>query len=166
MELGQLLRINQSVWDWEGQPGQVCIDLAFRLVKCLRFMLDATTFCSFWPLCLCWFKDQTVMFFSFNKKSSSHKSWKWNFRAICRWKCTRSSLSCCLAILSPCGFVGQVYRDSEPSPMVCCDLCEHWVHCGCDGIRSVISPSWALTLLSHRCHAFSLFPRCTMWKFM
>eukprot|EP00249_Psilotum_nudum_P019231 c27154_g1_i1 orf=1050-2840(-) len=28
----------------------------------------------------------------------------------------------------------KVYRDSEASPMVCCDNCEHWVHCQCDGI--------------------------------
>ncbi|KAH8968783.1 hypothetical protein BDL97_02G000100 [Sphagnum fallax] len=33
-----------------------------------------------------------------------------------------------------CPICLKVYRDSEPSPMVCCDLCEHWVHCGCDGI--------------------------------
>jgi hypothetical protein len=30
-------------------------------------------------------------------------SWKWNFRATCLWTSTSSSLSCCLAILSPCG---------------------------------------------------------------
>ncbi|BBM98102.1 hypothetical protein MPTK1_1g10850 [Marchantia polymorpha subsp. ruderalis] len=28
----------------------------------------------------------------------------------------------------------KVYRDSEATPMVCCDNCEHWVHCRCDGI--------------------------------
>ncbi|CAI7830112.1 unnamed protein product, partial [Closterium sp. NIES-53] len=28
----------------------------------------------------------------------------------------------------------RVYRDSEPTPMVCCDKCEHWVHCACDNI--------------------------------
>ncbi|CAM6105559.1 unnamed protein product [Calypogeia fissa] len=28
----------------------------------------------------------------------------------------------------------KVYRDSEVTPMVCCDSCEHWVHCWCDGI--------------------------------
>ncbi|KAL0397580.1 UNVERIFIED_CONTAM: hypothetical protein Scaly_0206400 [Sesamum calycinum] len=28
----------------------------------------------------------------------------------------------------------KVYRDSESTPMVCCDICEHWVHCPCDGI--------------------------------
>ncbi|CAK9209854.1 unnamed protein product [Sphagnum troendelagicum] len=33
-----------------------------------------------------------------------------------------------------CPICLKVYRDSEPSPMVCCDLCEHWVHCGCDSI--------------------------------
>jgi hypothetical protein len=32
-------------------------------------------------------------------------------------------------------FVLQVYRDSESTPMVCCDACERWVHCDCDGIR-------------------------------
>jgi hypothetical protein len=31
----------------------------------------------------------------------------------------------------------QVYRDSEVIPMVCCDVCEKWVHIECDGIRSV-----------------------------
>jgi hypothetical protein len=31
----------------------------------------------------------------------------------------------------------QVYRDSEAIPMVCCDVCEKWVHIECDGIRSV-----------------------------
>ncbi|CAK9208424.1 unnamed protein product [Sphagnum troendelagicum] len=33
-----------------------------------------------------------------------------------------------------CPICLKVYRDSEPSPMVCCDLCEHWVHCACDSI--------------------------------
>ncbi|XP_042480311.1 histone-lysine N-methyltransferase 2C-like, partial [Macadamia integrifolia] len=28
----------------------------------------------------------------------------------------------------------KVYRDSESTPMVCCDACERWVHCDCDGI--------------------------------
>ncbi|MCL7033699.1 hypothetical protein MKW94_019179 [Papaver nudicaule] len=28
----------------------------------------------------------------------------------------------------------KVYRDSESTPMVCCDVCERWVHCQCDGI--------------------------------
>eukprot|EP01018_Ginkgo_biloba_P032758 Gb_08461 [translate_table: standard] len=28
----------------------------------------------------------------------------------------------------------KVYRDSESTPMVCCDACQHWVHCVCDGI--------------------------------
>ncbi|KAG5627486.1 hypothetical protein H5410_012704 [Solanum commersonii] len=28
----------------------------------------------------------------------------------------------------------KVYRDSETTPMVCCDICEHWVHSQCDGI--------------------------------
>ncbi|KAF6168361.1 hypothetical protein GIB67_018201 [Kingdonia uniflora] len=28
----------------------------------------------------------------------------------------------------------KVYRDSESIPMVCCDVCERWVHCHCDGI--------------------------------
>ncbi|KAE8727469.1 Detected protein of confused Function [Hibiscus syriacus] len=28
-----------------------------------------------------------------------------------------------------------VYRDSESTPMVCCDVCQRWVHCHCDGIR-------------------------------
>ncbi|KAL8542260.1 hypothetical protein ACS0TY_003213 [Phlomoides rotata] len=28
----------------------------------------------------------------------------------------------------------QVYRDSESTPMVCCDICQRWVHCPCDGI--------------------------------
>ncbi|KAI7741806.1 hypothetical protein M8C21_003239, partial [Ambrosia artemisiifolia] len=27
-----------------------------------------------------------------------------------------------------------VYRDSESTPMVCCDICQRWVHCRCDGI--------------------------------
>jgi hypothetical protein len=37
-----------------------------------------------------------------------------------------------------CGFNPfQVYRDSEVIPMVCCDVCEKWVHIECDGIRSV-----------------------------
>ncbi|CAN6440530.1 unnamed protein product [Victoria cruziana] len=31
----------------------------------------------------------------------------------------------------------KVYRDSEPTPMVCCDVCQRWVHCQCDGIRFV-----------------------------
>lgn len=33
-----------------------------------------------------------------------------------------------------CPICLKVYRDSEPAPMVCCDVCEHWVHCECDGI--------------------------------
>ncbi|KAL3651879.1 hypothetical protein CASFOL_004881 [Castilleja foliolosa] len=28
----------------------------------------------------------------------------------------------------------KVYRDSESTPMVCCDVCHKWVHCPCDGI--------------------------------
>ncbi|XP_076952187.1 uncharacterized protein LOC143625836, partial [Bidens hawaiensis] len=28
----------------------------------------------------------------------------------------------------------KVYRDSESTPMVCCDICQRWVHCRCDGI--------------------------------
>ncbi|EOA23587.1 hypothetical protein CARUB_v10016782mg [Capsella rubella] len=28
----------------------------------------------------------------------------------------------------------KVYRDSESTPMVCCDFCQRWVHCHCDGI--------------------------------
>nr|CAD1818444.1 unnamed protein product [Ananas comosus var. bracteatus] len=28
----------------------------------------------------------------------------------------------------------KVYRDSEMTPMVCCDTCQQWVHCMCDGI--------------------------------
>lgn len=33
------------------------------------------------------------------------------------------------------GPILQVYRDSESTPMVCCDVCQRWVHCQCDGIR-------------------------------
>ncbi|WZY74124.1 hypothetical protein YC2023_006364 [Brassica napus] len=29
---------------------------------------------------------------------------------------------------------GLSVRDSESTPMVCCDLCQRWVHCHCDGI--------------------------------
>ncbi|GAB2260926.1 hypothetical protein Droror1_Dr00011781 [Drosera rotundifolia] len=28
----------------------------------------------------------------------------------------------------------KVYRDSESTPMVCCDICQRWVHCDCDSI--------------------------------
>ncbi|KAK2379648.1 RING/FYVE/PHD-type zinc finger family protein [Trifolium repens] len=28
----------------------------------------------------------------------------------------------------------KVYRDSESTPMVCCDHCQRWVHCQCDNI--------------------------------
>ncbi|XP_015163348.1 uncharacterized protein [Solanum tuberosum] len=28
----------------------------------------------------------------------------------------------------------KVYRDSESTPMVCCDICQRWAHCQCDGI--------------------------------
>lgn len=28
----------------------------------------------------------------------------------------------------------KVYRDSEATPMVCCDVCQRWVHIQCDGI--------------------------------
>ncbi|XP_073307862.1 uncharacterized protein [Primulina huaijiensis] len=28
----------------------------------------------------------------------------------------------------------KVYRDSESTPMVCCDICQSWVHCPCDRI--------------------------------
>ncbi|XP_015936940.1 uncharacterized protein LOC107462791 [Arachis duranensis] len=28
----------------------------------------------------------------------------------------------------------KVYRESESTPMVCCDICQHWVHCQCDNI--------------------------------
>ncbi|KAJ6810775.1 uncharacterized protein M6B38_104600 [Iris pallida] len=33
-----------------------------------------------------------------------------------------------------CPICLKVYRDSETTPMVCCDVCERWVHCACDGI--------------------------------
>ncbi|XP_042441741.1 uncharacterized protein LOC122027012 isoform X2 [Zingiber officinale] len=33
-----------------------------------------------------------------------------------------------------CPICLKVYRDSETIPMVCCDICERWVHCLCDGI--------------------------------
>ncbi|KAI5067354.1 hypothetical protein GOP47_0017882 [Adiantum capillus-veneris] len=33
-----------------------------------------------------------------------------------------------------CSICLKVYRDSEASPMVCCDNCEHWVHARCDNI--------------------------------
>lgn len=33
-----------------------------------------------------------------------------------------------------CPICLKVYRDSEATPMVCCDACERWVHCVCDGI--------------------------------
>jgi len=33
-----------------------------------------------------------------------------------------------------CPICLKVYRDSESTPMVCCDACERWVHCDCDGI--------------------------------
>lgn len=33
-----------------------------------------------------------------------------------------------------CPICLKVYRDSESTPMVCCDACERWVHCVCDGI--------------------------------
>lgn len=33
-----------------------------------------------------------------------------------------------------CPICLKVYRDSEATPMVCCDICQRWVHCQCDGI--------------------------------
>lgn len=33
-----------------------------------------------------------------------------------------------------CPICLKVYRDSEVIPMVCCDVCEKWVHIECDGI--------------------------------
>ncbi|XP_073005293.1 uncharacterized protein [Typha latifolia] len=30
----------------------------------------------------------------------------------------------------------KVYRDSEMIPMVCCDVCQQWVHCECDDISA------------------------------
>ncbi|GKV27482.1 hypothetical protein SLEP1_g36654 [Rubroshorea leprosula] len=33
-----------------------------------------------------------------------------------------------------CPICLKVYRDSESTPMVCCDVCQRWVHCQCDGI--------------------------------
>ncbi|EFJ19680.1 hypothetical protein SELMODRAFT_444121 [Selaginella moellendorffii] len=33
-----------------------------------------------------------------------------------------------------CPICMKVYRESEPTPMVLCDGCEHWVHCVCEGI--------------------------------
>ncbi|XP_065031394.1 uncharacterized protein LOC103974954 isoform X3 [Musa acuminata AAA Group] len=33
-----------------------------------------------------------------------------------------------------CPICLKVYRDSETTPMVCCDVCERWVHCLCDSI--------------------------------
>ncbi|KAE9593494.1 putative histone-lysine N-methyltransferase chromatin regulator PHD family [Lupinus albus] len=33
-----------------------------------------------------------------------------------------------------CSVCLKVYRDSESTPMVCCDVCQRWVHCHCDNI--------------------------------
>ncbi|XP_047310949.1 uncharacterized protein LOC124914444 [Impatiens glandulifera] len=33
-----------------------------------------------------------------------------------------------------CPICLKVYRDSESTPMVCCDICQRWVHCQCDSI--------------------------------
>ncbi|KAK1401175.1 histone-lysine N-methyltransferase 2D [Heracleum sosnowskyi] len=33
-----------------------------------------------------------------------------------------------------CPICLKVYRDSEATPMVCCDICQRWVHCQCDDI--------------------------------
>jgi len=46
----------------------------------------------------------------------------------------------------------QVYRDTHPTPMVCCDTCEHWVHCACDGITSVLHLPNTLSLLPPPSH--------------
>ncbi|GER37895.1 PHD finger family protein [Striga asiatica] len=51
----------------------------------------------------------------------------------------------------------KVYRDSESTPMVCCDICQKWVHCPCDGIsygtkavetRKIISDSLLGVIIS------------------
>ncbi|KAL0847820.1 hypothetical protein Bca101_021067 [Brassica carinata] len=43
--------------------------------------------------------------------------------------------------------VCKVYRDSEATPMVCCDFCQRWVHCSCDGIRSITLNLFHITKL-------------------
>ena len=59
----------------------------------------------------------------FNTCSCSHSLSHWGL-----------NVSACFALKQ------QVYRDSESTPMVCCDVCQRWVHCQCDGIRF----TWAL----------------------
>ncbi|RYR22161.1 hypothetical protein Ahy_B03g067442 isoform C [Arachis hypogaea] len=45
-------------------------------------------------------------------------------------------------------FLATVYRDSESTPMVCCDICQRWVHRHSDNIRFGSLPfafrSWRL----------------------
>eukprot|EP00850_Spirogloea_muscicola_P009428 SM000053S17385 [mRNA] locus=s53:39151:43413:- [translate_table: standard] len=54
-----------------------------------------------------------------------------------KWLCAFTMCDACGHLFSKgryCSICLKVYRDTEPAPMVCCDNCEHWVHCFCDGI--------------------------------
>eukprot|EP00850_Spirogloea_muscicola_P009981 SM000057S18411 [mRNA] locus=s57:457568:461824:- [translate_table: standard] len=54
-----------------------------------------------------------------------------------KWLCAFTMCDACGHLFSKgryCPICLKVYRDTEPAPMVCCDNCEHWVHCFCDGI--------------------------------
>eukprot|EP00850_Spirogloea_muscicola_P012636 SM000082S22878 [mRNA] locus=s82:540667:545222:+ [translate_table: standard] len=56
---------------------------------------------------------------------------------VARWLCAFTMCDACGHLFSKgryCSICLKVYRDTEPAPMVCCDNCEHWVHCFCDGI--------------------------------
>eukprot|EP00271_Cylindrocystis_brebissonii_P002874 TRINITY_DN1363_c0_g1_i1.p1 TRINITY_DN1363_c0_g1~~TRINITY_DN1363_c0_g1_i1.p1 ORF type:complete len:745 (+),score=138.96 TRINITY_DN1363_c0_g1_i1:131-2236(+) len=48
----------------------------------------------------------------------------------------------------------RVYRDTEPSPMICCDSCERWVHCSCDDISPELYDKYQSNdKLTYKCSA-------------
>ncbi|KAJ4868653.1 RING/FYVE/PHD-type zinc finger family protein [Raphanus sativus] len=54
-----------------------------------------------------------------------------------RWFLGHTCCDACGRLFSKgnyCPVCLKVYRDSEATPMVCCDYCQRWVHCTCDGI--------------------------------
>ncbi|CAI0404675.1 unnamed protein product [Linum tenue] len=65
-----------------------------------------------------------------------HCPWKW-FKCEVMWFLGFTCCDACGRLFvkgNYCPVCLKVYRDSESTPMVCCDICQRWVHCHCDGI--------------------------------
>ena len=79
--------------------------------------------CTSMPLCLCASAVQSLHFYAPALYASV-------LQCLCASMHLYTSMPVCLYSSAL-----QVYRDTEPTPMVCCDKCEHWVHTACGNIR-------------------------------